>query len=136
MPVPRLASADCGQTRQGCRHARHKCVVYPTVVDCRQRVEVMRQGENQMGIRNRQQFGHAPPGPLLLRTSLAVGTVTIATGVIDIVAMTARIALQTMAAQGCGPAVEHSSKHLGLRRGQAMGIEILGPESLEHLRQG
>ena len=64
----------------------------------------MRQGENQMGIRNRQQFGHAPPGPLLLGTSLAVGTVTIATGVIDIVAMAARIALQTMATQGRGPA--------------------------------
>ena len=50
--------------------------------------------------------------------------------------MSARIALQTMAAQGRGPAVEHSSKHLGLRRGLAVGIEILGPESLEHLRQG
>jgi hypothetical protein len=49
--------------------------------------------------------------------------------------MAARIALQTMATQGRGPAVEHSSKHLGLRRGQAVGIEILGPESLEHLRQ-
>jgi len=88
----------------------------------------MRQGENQMGIGNRQQFSHAPPGPLLLGTGLAIGAVTIATGVIDIVAMTARVALQAMAAQGRGPAVEHRSKHLGLRRGQAVGIEILGPE--------
>jgi len=55
--------------------------------------------------------------------------------VIDIVAMAARIALQTMAAQGRSPAVEHCSKHLGLRRGQAVGIEILCSESLEHLCQ-
>ena len=88
-----------------------------------------------MGIGNRKQFGHAPPGPLLLGTSLAVGAVTIATGVIDIVAMTARIAFQAMTAQGGSPAIEHSSNRLGLRSGQAVCIKILGSEGLKHLRQ-
>jgi len=86
-------------------------------VERRQWIESMRQGENQMGIGNRQQFGHAPPGPLLFCTGLAIGAVTIATRVIDIVAMAARIALQTMATQGRSPAIEHRSKHLGLRHG-------------------
>jgi len=88
-----------------------------------------------MGIRDRQQFGYAPPGPVRLGASLAIGAVMVAAGVIDIVAMAARVALQTMAAQGRGSAVEHSSKHLSLWRSQAVGIEIRGPESLEHLRQ-
>jgi hypothetical protein len=124
-----------GELGQGCRHARHERVVHPAVVDRRQRVEVMRQGANQMGIRDRQQFGHAPPGPILLGAGLAGGAVAVAAGVIDIVAMAALVAFQTMAAQGGGPAVEHGSNHLGLRRGQAVGIEIFNAEDMEHLCQ-
>jgi hypothetical protein len=56
--------------------------------------------------------------------------------VIDVFTVAALVTFQAMAAERGGAAVEHGPHDLGLRRGQAVGVEILCPEGMKHLRQG
>lgn len=125
-----------GELQQGFRHHGQQRVVHPAVVNRREGIERMGQGEDQVGIGNRQQFGEAPLGPSLLRAGLAGGAMTVAAGVVDVFTVPAVVTRKAMAAEGGGAAVAHGAPDLCLRGAHAVGVERLGPEGLEDLGQG
>ena len=99
-----------------------------------------RHGENDMEIRNWQEFGTTIGEPLGARQALALGAVPIAARVVGDAGLAAVLALLDMAAERCGAAGLHGGHDtaLGLRQTTALrGAESLSvaAEDVRHLQR-
>ena len=125
-----------GEFVKRCGDAAHQRVIRPLGVKPRQAVQLVRQRKDQVRVRDRQQFGDAPPRPLVFCARLAGGAMAVAARMEDVLPVAAVVAFQHLAAQGRGAAVEHGAHDFRLRPADAVCVEVFPAEGLEDLRQG
>ena len=104
---------------------RGRCGGEQQFIDCArialgERVELVRQGEDEVEVGHRQELG-APSGePAFLRQRLALGAVAVAAGVVDVVGLAAVIAAADLTPQGGGAAALDRAQRAVLHPGQAL----------------
>jgi hypothetical protein len=82
-----------GQFQQGLRGATEQQVVQPLRVADRQGIELFRQSEDDVEVRNRQQFGTTLLEPFFLLQALTFRAVTVAARVVGDLACAAMVTL-------------------------------------------
>ncbi len=115
--------------------AAQQRVIRPLAVKPRQAVQPVRQRKDQVCVRGRQQFGDAPPHPLVFCARLAGGAMAVAARMEDVFPMAAVVAFHRLAAQGRGAAVEHGAHGFRLRPADTVRVKVFLAECLENLRQ-
>ena len=122
-----LRRASDRQERRGTR-LEEQVVHDPFVVQGESR-EGVREGEDHVGVPDRQQLALPLGEPLVARVRQALRAMSIATRVVRDGAMAAGGTLIEMPAQGRGPAVRDGAKHTQVLRGEpgAMGLDEACP---------
>src|SRR4030095_13443461 len=108
-------------------------VVQQPGVAQRQRIELFRQGEDDMKVRQRQQLDAALLQPALLVQALTLRAMPIATGVVDDLACPAMSALVDMTAQGGGAAGFDGFQRPPLGPAETMTLAEGRPEASDDL---
>jgi hypothetical protein len=90
-----------------------------------QRIQFVRQGEDDMEVGNRQERGQSFFEPIVAGDALALGTMAIAAGMVRDALVTAGVALVQMSAEGGGAALDDVAHHLSLRGRRRIPAAIL-----------
>jgi hypothetical protein len=121
-----------GELGQGGRSRREQRLVDQARSHGDQTVQRMGQREHQMEVRHRQQLAAALGKPGFLGAGLALRTVPVAAGMMDMAKGTTNIAAFDMAAQGRRAAGDNGPPGLCLGDAQGMTGEIRRAEGGEH----
>ena len=108
-------------------------VVEHFLVVQRQRVESLRDGEDDVKVLHGQQFGSTPLQPLRPCQILTLGAVAVAAGVVTDALMSAVAALFHVPAKACRAALFDGAHQLVLMHGEAMLLAVTRSESAENV---
>lgn len=116
-----------GEGAQGTRGEAEEQAVEAAAVGADERVEGVRQGEDDVEVRHRQQHRLLRGHPLRPLFALALGTVAVAAGVVGDAAIGAALALLDMPAQSGGAARRNGPQHRALLERRRLRTEVLLP---------
>jgi hypothetical protein len=98
-----------------------------------ERVELVREGEDDVEVRDRDQLAHALGQPSLPRRALAGRAMAVAAGVVQYGLMAAGRATPDVSAERRGAALEEMADGLLLECGDAVSPLVIGPMGAEHI---
>ena len=122
-----------GEFRQGLRGAGEQGVDDPARMRAVQGIQVVGQGEHQVGVGHGQDLGQPALQPGVLGARAALRAVAVAARVVLPVAVAAGLAGQLLAAQGCRAASHDGPPGFGLGRGQGVMRQVRGAVAAQHL---
>ena len=124
-----------GELAERGRRALHQHAVHPARVELRQGVEDVRQREDQVAVRYRQQLGQLGLAPGVAGVVLALWAMPVATGVEQPLFLPAPVAALQLPAQRRRATSDDGSPGTRLRRAQRVIAQIIRSEAAQHLGQ-
>ena len=130
---PAWVGGELGERGRG---ALHQGAVDPAGVELRQAVQRMRQREDEMTVRHRQQLGQLRLAPGVARAALALRAVPVAAGMEQPLLAPTLVALLHLAAQRRRATGDDGPPGTRLRRAQRVLAQVGRAEGAQHLGQG
>ena len=125
-----------GELGEGGRRALHHRAIGPARMELRQIVQGMRQREDEMAVRHRQQLGQLCLAPGVARAALALWAMPVAAGVEQPLLAPTLVALLHLASEGRCTTGDDGPPGTCLRRAQRVLALIGRAEGAQHLSQG
>lgn len=129
---PARVGRELGERGSGLVHER---VVDPACMRAGQRVELVRQREDEVAVGNGEQLAQARRTPGVAASALALRAVAVAAGVPAPVLGGAAVAAQPLAAECRGAASDDGAPGARLRAAEQVVAQVPGPEAAQHLGQ-